>query len=185
MSTKPAYSKQAIEDYVKLRTKNRAVCDFEHCVRVYKMARKLDSHCDDDIVHAAAFLHDLDLSDDHEIRSAELAERVLNRYMDPADIFRVKDAIRNHTALGNPKSTEAIVIHDADLLDYIGAIGFVRLSVAAVEWYEKKSATDILKYILSMRNLIAEKLILKQSRSIGADRLSAMDILLEDAKASQ
>lgn len=182
MSTKPAYSKQAIEEYVKLRTKNKTICDFEHSARVYKMARKLAPHCDDEIVHAAAFLHDLDLSGDHEIRSAELAERVLAKYMDRSDIFRVKDAIRNHTALGFPKSTEAIVIHDADLLDYLGAIGFVRLSLAAVEWYEKKNAIDILKYIQSMRNLIANKLILKQSQSIGADRISAMDMLLENAK---
>lgn len=184
MSAKLTYSKQAIEDYVKLRTSSQSISDFNHSLRVYQLAKKLGSNYDEEILHAACFLHDISVAKDHEKRSAELASRILSRYMDQSDIYRVSDAILNHTALGQPKSVEAILVHDADLLDYLGAIGFVRLALAAVQWQGLKDIKDILKYVQSMKEIISRKLVLKQSKSLAADKLSIMDMLLEDAKTN-
>ena len=174
-----SYSRKAIESYVKLRLANRIVCDFTHCQRVWKLARKLGTQkFDEDILHAAAFLHDISLAKDHEKRSADIAARVLRRYMDPADIYRVQEAIKNHTITGKPKSVEAILIHDADLLDYLGAEGFVRLSLAAAHWHNKTDPKEILKYISNMKRQIGAKLVLKHSKSIAADKMLAMEYLI-------
>ena len=169
------YSKSKVEQYVKQKTGRRLAFGYEHCVRVYKLAKKLGSKYDPEILHAVAFLHDLVQGKNHEEQSAKQAELLLKHNMSATDVFRIQEAIRDHTALGEPKSVEGILVHDAALLDCLGGVGILQLALSA----KKSSLKEIAKHIRNYREIIAEKLILKQSKSLGADRIEIMDLVLD------
>ena len=189
---KPKYSKTAVEQYVKQKTGCRLAFGFEHAQRVYKLAKKLGSKYDDELLHAVAFLHDIDLGEHHEEKSAKHAGILLKHQMSATDVFRVQEAIRDHVALGKPKGVEAILVHDAALLDCLGGVGLLQLAFSALEKGKrgrsiggstggkgKQSLKDIAKYIKSYRKVIANKLRLKQSRALAAERIGVMDLALD------
>lgn len=113
--------------------------DFEHILRVTKMAEQLAQleGADAEIARAAALLHDIARHDedhggvhmDHADVSARDAKNILMQ--NGADeLFgeRVAEAIRSHRFRGTaqPQSLEAKILFDADKLDSIGAIGIAR-----------------------------------------------------------
>jgi uncharacterized protein len=112
-----------------------AVHDFDHVLRVLVMAERLarEEDADLEIVRTAALLHDVArghgdrLSVDHAQAGAEFAQRLLQGQ--PAEkVEAVAHAIAAHRFRGGPapQTLEAKVLHDADKLDAIGAIGVAR-----------------------------------------------------------
>jgi len=175
-----AYEKEHIETYAREKTKGRAISGFDHFKRVYQTASKLAREYDKDVLHAACFLHDIEMGDEHHKASAEHAKGVLKGKLPPHKLHAVEHAILHHVLEGKPKSVEAILVHDADLLDYLGIVGMIRLALAAREWYGKEDMSDILRMIKGFRKLIADKLLLKQSRAKAAERLAMMDIAIAE-----
>lgn len=113
--------------------------DFDHVMRVYRMAERLGrtEGADLEIVHAAALLHDAEGSASggaerasHHHRSADFAAEVLQAEgWTEERIAAVQHCIRAHRFRGDgesPRSIEAKVIFDADKLDVLGAIGAAR-----------------------------------------------------------
>lgn len=110
-----------------------------HCTRVYALALDLaarEGWCvDDDALFAASCLHDLGAFSphrlagaDHAQRAAELAPAWLADAGYPGDPAVVQAIIRGHMYSADPGSApEAIVFHDADTLDFMGAIGAARV----------------------------------------------------------
>jgi len=111
-----------------------------HSRRDYEVARALadSDHLayDDDVLYAAAYLHDMagfapwaKAGVDHQDRGAELMDSVLTGVGFPRDkIARVAAAIRTHMPDRDPGSAvESRLLHDADALDWLGAIGIARL----------------------------------------------------------
>lgn len=125
------------------------VHDFDHVLRVYRMAERLAEAegADLAIVRAAAWLHDASGSapgsDDglraaHHLASAEFAGQVLSEKGWPADqIQAVQHCIRAHRFRSQeekPQTLEAKVLFDADKLDVLGAIGAARtIAYAALD----------------------------------------------------
>jgi uncharacterized protein len=116
------------------------VHDFDHVLRVYRVAERLAEieGADIEIVHAAALLHDSkgttpggEERAEHHIASADFAGTVLSEEgWDPQRIAAVQLAIRAHRFRGKedfPQTIEAKVIFDADKLDVLGAIGVARV----------------------------------------------------------
>ncbi len=112
-----------------------AVHDFDHVLRVLVMTERLarEEGADLEIVRTAALLHDVArgqgdrLSTDHAQAGAEFAQRLLQGQ--PAEqVEAVAHAIAAHRFRGGPtpQTLEAMVLHDADKLDAIGAIGVAR-----------------------------------------------------------
>src|SRR5256885_2204842 len=110
-----------------------------HSVRDYDVAKWIAAtdHLayDDDILFAAAYLHDIagfspweKQGMDHQDRGAELMDSVLTQFGFPAEkIEKVKDAIRTHMPDRAPgAAVESRLLHDADGLDWLGAIGIAR-----------------------------------------------------------
>ena len=181
--TKYKYSKRAIEAYVKSHTLADSICGFDHCKRVYLMAKRLGRDYDDNVLHAAAFLHDIGIHrKNHEKASAERAEKVIGDSLQKHKLHEVKEAIINHVSEGKPKSPEAILIHDADMLDYLGMTGFIRLVFIARDWYGKSDIYEVLRFVKNYKERVADKLILKQSKSKAADLLNIMDLILQQAE---
>ncbi len=117
------------------------VHDFDHILRVYRMAEKLAvlENADIEIVQAAALLHDASGSSQHDAEkrskhqhaSAEFASEVLTAEAWSSDrIEKVQHCIRAHRFRDNsetPQTIEAKIIFDADKLDAIGAVGIARV----------------------------------------------------------
>lgn len=115
------------------------VHDFDHVLRVYRMAERLaqEEGADIEIVRAAALLHDAEGSapgtetrKSHHLQSADFARLVLETEGWPEErIAPVQHCIRAHRFRSDgetPQTLEARILFDADKLDVLGAIGVVR-----------------------------------------------------------
>lgn len=113
--------------------------DFEHVLRVYRMAEKLGAieNADLTIVRTAVLLHDAEgalphdvaARADHHKRSAIFAGQILeDEQWESERIEAVQHCIRAHRYRSTeaPETIEAQVVFDADKLDAIGAIGAIR-----------------------------------------------------------
>jgi uncharacterized protein len=125
------------------------VHDFQHVLRVHRLAEKLAraEGADLKIVRAAALLHDSRGSSPggdgngragHHIASALFAgEVLLEKGWSEEDIQAVQHCIRTHRFRGQddaPETLEAKVLFDADKLDVLGAIGAARtIAYAALD----------------------------------------------------
>lgn len=172
--SKKKYSKEEIENYVKNKTLSRQVFGYEYCNNIYKLAKKLGSKYDDEILHASCYLHHIEQGPGYEEKSAKHADILLKRYLNEVDRYRVKEAILEHNFLGKPSSVEAILVHDAFLLSYLGPIGVLQITLSEKDLKLKEIAGRI-------KNIRAfsEKLILKQSISSAADKLQIIDLFIE------
>jgi uncharacterized protein len=112
---------------------------YSHSVRDYKLARRLAAEdgvaLDDDVLYAAAYLHDMaafapyEKPDvDHADEAARIVDTVLAGTGFPmAKVDAVRGAIRTHMFDRDPTGPEALYLHDADALDWLGAIGVARI----------------------------------------------------------
>jgi uncharacterized protein len=114
---------------------------FSHCVRDYELARKLAAQdkvaLDDDVLYAAAYLHDMAAfapwdREKEGIDHADEGARIVNTVLEQTDFPRskidaVRGAIRTHMYERDPAGLEAKYLHDADALDWLGAIGVARI----------------------------------------------------------
>jgi HD superfamily phosphodiesterase len=166
--------RKLIQQYAKDLTSGRLGSGYEHSFRVYHLAREIGEGVehDDDILHAACFLHDIEMSTGHPESSAERAEAILHETgFDPGKIGLVTDAIVNHMPAGNPSTVEGKLLFDANLLDSIGAVGFARLSVGAFLWYNMKTMQEILQYV-SRELTFTEKLHFDKSREMAREKIA-------------
>jgi HD superfamily phosphodiesterase len=127
----------AVQTFVKANMKHPA-WGYSHSERDYVLAKELAAAdgvtLDDDVLFAASYLHDVAAfapfrtSADHQDVAADLVPSLLEGTGFPmAKIEAVRGAIRTHMYARDPKGPEAIYLHDADALDWLGAIGIARI----------------------------------------------------------
>ena len=112
-----------------------AIHDFDHVLRVLALAERLaqKENADLEIVRTATLLHDVArghgdrLVADHAHAGAEFARELLAEHP-PEKVEAVAHAVAAHRFRTgpSPQTLEAQVLHDADKLDAIGAIGVAR-----------------------------------------------------------
>lgn len=114
---------------------------YSHSVRDYELAKSLAAAdqvtLDDDVLFAASYLHDMAAfapwdrekeGIDHADEGARVVETVLKGTDFPAaKLDAVRNAIRTHMFNRKPVGAEAVYLHDADALDWLGAIGVARV----------------------------------------------------------
>jgi HD superfamily phosphodiesterase len=129
---------ETVRDFAAKHFKNPA-WGYSHCMRDYALARELATAdhvtLDDDVLFAAAYLHDMAAFKpweneklDHSDVAADIVDTVLKGTGFPvAKIDAVRGAIRTHMYYRDPVGAEALYLHDADALDWLGAIGVTRI----------------------------------------------------------
>lgn len=170
-----------IQQYAKDLAGGSVASGFEHSWRVYHLARQIGEGIpfDDDVLHAACFLHDVEMSSGHPRSSADKARAILHETgFDPDKIPLVAEAILNHMHGGKPASVEAKLLFDANLLDSIGAVGFARLAVGGYLWYHYKTMPEIVEYL--RRELShTERFHFPRSRELAKDKIAFTRSALE------
>ncbi|MGE5530314.1 MAG: HD domain-containing protein [Patescibacteria group bacterium] len=161
-----------------------------HCRRVLALASSLaregGADTDEDALFAAAYLHDLGAFPpyrregvDHGARSVEVAVEYLRTTDFPAGKTDLTAAIiGGHVFDAAPAEPEAVFFHDADLLDFLGAIGAARiLSITGLDDW----APDLPAAVRLMRRLAQElpgRLLTDPGRRLGRARLLETEAFL-------
>ena len=174
---------------------------WQHSERNYQVALELarddGMHVDTDVLFAAAFLHDMaafmpcrDGKMEHGECAAEQSGDILRAAGFPmAKLPAVLAAERGHMYYSDPGTQpEAIVLHDADSLDFLGAIGAARMISLTGERAE--SFARAVKSLRSFLREIPPRLITKTAKRIGEERAAELERFLDaltaetfDAKA--
>ncbi|MFW6138999.1 MAG: HD domain-containing protein [Spirochaetota bacterium] len=169
-----------IIQYSKDMSAGRLARGFDHCNRVYHLARQLEDVYDDEVLYAASYLHDIILSEPHQLESAERAEAVLHEVgFHPDKIALVKEAILNHIPEGSPRFKEAEMLHDANILDSLGMTGIARLAIGAFFWRGAKTLFEAVSLIKEYKNRAQKHLILNKSKQLARQRLEFMEKALQ------
>ena len=176
--------KKIIQQYAKDLTAGRLASGYEHSYRIYHLARQIGQgmEYDDEILHASCFLHDIERMVDHPRGSATKAAAILEETGFPAaKVQQVTDAILQHMPGGVPVNTEGKLLHDANLLDSIGAIGLVRLSIGAFFWFHHKSLTDVVS-MLEKELAHSDHFIYPKCRQMASAKREFMNAAVEQFK---
>jgi uncharacterized protein len=192
MTTEKIWRASVIE-YI--RAEAQPADKFGHQPRLYALTTQLaeGQDCDDDVLFAAAWMHDLGVFLGH--RPSDPAELVRWNHV-PYTIARsrellpdwgfpagkleaVAEAIRTHQPQDQPVLKEAVVLRDADILEQLGAIGVLRAIVKVGRDTRYKSYSDILPVLERAVAELPGKLRLARARQLAEPRVKTLRQLLE------
>lgn len=167
---------------------------FGHQPRLYRLAVLIGSGTvfDDDVVYAAAWLHDLGVfighrpddpdllrSWDHVVYTTGKAPELLTSMGFPAGkIPAVLDVIRTHQPHDDPQTIEGVLVRDADILEQLGAIGILRTASKLGSDDRFRLFADAEK---SLRRALAElpgRIRLDATRRLAQPRIAALEAFL-------
>jgi uncharacterized protein len=176
--------KEKIVTFATEQLGNEVAAGIDHFKRDYNiaqvLAKKEGLKFNDKILFAATFLHDVSEDEPHWIGAAKIAGKFLKTInFSDVEIKEVQQAILEHTPNGKPKSVESKLLHDADLIDFLGATGIARLSIGAWDWMEKKSLQEFLEVFKKFRKIASEGLVLKASKELAKDKIKFMDLAIK------
>ena len=165
----------------------RPVDKYGHQPRLYSLTRAIGEGLayDDDVVYAAAWLHDIGVfvgnrpEDPEELRkwdhvkyACDRTEPILREAgFPPEKIPAVLEAIRTHQPQDDPQSIEATILRDADILEQLGAVGILR-NVSKVGRDTRYARFSQIAPVL--RNALASlppKLRLERARELAAPKV--------------
>ena len=181
----------AVRTYVVEHFKHPA-WGYSHHVRDYALARQMadadHAKIDDDVLFAAAYLHDMGAFDpwdkqkgDHADIGADGVARILKDAGFPMDKLEpVRAAIRTHMYGRNPEGPEAQYLHDADALDWLGAIGVARLIALADPGGKAPTVPDTVKQIEQLAAAVPARVVTPAGRALVAPRLAETRQFLDE-----
>lgn len=180
--------REAIADYVKRNV--LPVDKYGHQPRLYELTRQVGEgqSYDDDVVYAAAWLHDLGVfighrpedkaalsKWDHVGYAIDRVPVILDDCRFPTHkVAAVLDAIRSHQPADDPSTIEGVIVRDADILEQLGAVGILR-AVSKVgrdtRYATFTSAMDVLRVNLAE---LPGKLRLDAARALAVPRIAIL-----------
>lgn len=171
--------RKLIQQYAKDLTAGRLASGYEHSYRIYQLATKIGEgmEYDDEVLHAACFLHDIEMSFGHPKSSAEKARVILGETgFAPGKIETVYRAILNHMpeACNEQPSVEGKLLHDANLLETTGAIGLIRLSIGSFFWHHLKTMGEVIELLKRWRGY-AEAFYFAKAKRLARRRIEFLD----------
>lgn len=177
-----------------IRVEAAPIDKFGHQPRLYALAQRIaeGQDCDDDVLFAAAWMHDLGVflghrpSDpaslaawDHVPYTIAKSRQLLSDWGFPKQkLEAVAEAIRTHQPKDEPKLKEAIVLRDADILEQLGAIGALRALVKVGRDTRYALFSDVLPVLQRAHDELPWKLSLPQARELAKGRVETLATLL-------
>ena len=167
---------------------------YSHNLRDYALARELAAadqvSLDDDVLFAAAYLHDIaafapweDPKVDHSDVGARVIDSVLKGTGFPMKkIEAVRGAIRTHMYYREPLSPEALYLHDADALDWLGAIGVARIFALVDPHGGNPNGPKALALLSDNFNKVPEHVLSPAGRARVAQRKAEVEKFLVDLR---
>ena len=168
----------------------RPVDKFGHQPRLYAVTQKIGAGLvyDDDIVYAAAWLHDVGVFLGHRPVDPEALARWDNvkyameqtpRVLATTDFPREKipavvELIRTHQATAEPLTLEATILRDADILEQLGAVGILRAVCKVGRDTRYATFTEAVGVLESALAVLPDKLRLPESRSLAVPRVELL-----------
>ena len=181
----------AVYDFCRNRLQHSA-WGLAHAERNFLMAQRLAREegltLDQDIIFAAAFLHDVaafeefgKVAVDHTEHGAEVAAKFLADTNFPKDkIPAVQEAIREHMFYSKAgERAEAIALHDADTLDFLGAVGIARIISLTTRHRWASDLSAAIATIDKFSKELPPKLITKAGKKIAEERVGEMKAFLD------
>jgi uncharacterized protein len=170
-----------------------------HQPRLYALTRLVGQGMsyDDDVVYAAAWLHDLGVFIGHRPQdpvelsgwdnvsyAMKQAPGVLLRCGFPTTkVAQVVEAIRTHQPHLSPASTEGAILRDADILEQLGAIGILRVVAKIGRDTRYPTFTDA---VATLRKNLADlpgMLHLDTAKTLARPRIALLEAFLQELDA--
>jgi uncharacterized protein len=189
--TQAKYRERIIE-FIQLNAKPSD--KLSHQARLYALASQLaqgQPH-DDDVLFAAAWLHDLGVfighrpEDPAQLAAWDCLAYALKRTPDilesagfpPQKIPAVTEAIRTHQPHCEPTSFEGVVLRDADILEQLGAVGILRTVSKVGRDTRFILFSDALRVLRHNLQQLPGKLKLELARQLAEPRIQALNAFL-------
>jgi uncharacterized protein len=177
-----------------IRAEAQPVDKFGHQPRVYALAVRLGEgmEFDDDVLFAAAWMHDLGVFLGHRPRDPEelarwdhvpytiarTRELLVGWGFPPGKVDAVAEAIRTHQPKDEPVLTEAVLLRDADILEQLGAIGALRALVKVGRDNRFPTFSSVVPVLEGALRRLPGALRLTSSRSLAESRIESLRLLL-------
>jgi uncharacterized protein len=167
---------------------------YSHCQRDYALAQELAAAdhvaLDDDVLYAAAYLHDIaafapweDTKVDHSDVGARVVDTILKGTGFPmAKIDGVRAAIRTHMYYRDPVGPEALYLHDADALDWLGAIGVARIIALVDPNGGKPDGAKAVAMLVDNLNKVPSRVLSPAGRARVPERKAELEKFLADLR---
>lgn len=186
----------AIREYI--RTEAKPVEKYSHQPRLYALTQQIgqDLTYDDDVVFAAAWLHDLGVFVGHRpddpaslarwdsvAYAIDKAPQILARFGFPSDkIPAVLEAIRTHQPSTDPRSIEATIVRDADILEQLGAVGIFRAVCKVGRDTRYSTFSEVMPVLRHAVEVLPLQLRLEKAREMAAPRVALLKDFVESAE---
>jgi uncharacterized protein len=184
--------RSAIEAYIAKEA--RPVEKFGHQPRLYALAVEVGRGLafDDDVLFAAAWLHDLGVfyghrpEDPEELArwdnveyAAQRTPEVLAEAGFPASkVGAVIRAIRAHQPWGDPDTMEGTILRDADILEQLGAVAVLRTACKVGRDTRFQTFTQVAESLRQALTKLPPLLRLDTSRILAQAKMLALDAFL-------
>ena len=188
--------RQAIADYIRAQAKPPD--KLSHQPRLYHLAQRLaeGEPYDDDVLYAAAWLHDLGVFAghrpedpvalakwDHVAYAMREVPSLLEQFGFPAEkIPATLEAIRTHLPSTTPTSFEGTLLRDADLLEQLGAIGALRTVSKVGRDTRFTVLSDPVRILRQAIARLPSLLQLPASRRLAKQRVESLKAFLQAAE---
>jgi uncharacterized protein len=194
--TPPDY-RTAIIEYI--RAEAQPPDRFSHQVRLYRLAVELGrgEAFDDDVLFAAAWMHDLGVFIGHRpadpvalaawdnvAYALRATPPVLLRLGFPEPkIPAVLNAIRNHLPSSKPDTIEGVLLRDADILEQLGAVGILRAVSKVGRDTRFPLFAPVIAVLKRQLDNLPDALALPRSRELAVPRIAMLQAFLEAVAA--
>jgi uncharacterized protein len=170
-----------------------------HQPRLYALTRLVGQGMtyDDDVVYAAAWLHDLGVFIGHRPENPEELSgwdnvgyamkhtpRILDQTGFPTTkVAMVVEAIRTHQSHLNPTSVEGAILRDADILEQLGSIGILRVAAKIGRDTRYSTFTDAVNTLRKSVAELPQMLRMATAQALAGPRVALLQSFIEELDA--
>ncbi len=182
----------------RMRAEARPVEKLSHQARLYALTQAIAAASpslayDDDVVYAAAWVHDLGVFEGRRPDDPALLAKwdstaytvshggaVLLHCGFPAEkVEAVIEAIRTHEPHGVPATTEAVLLRDADLLEQLGAVAVMRTTAKIGRDTRFRTFADAAAALRRALESVPGKIMLPAAKALAEPRIEALRSFLQ------